>query len=370
MLAEMHAKRPDFPTGAMEMCAVGFDEMIIIRDVHIKMANLTVVGFSDRLTLSHLTKLVLKEIYLGVKPESNPPPAIGAVRSAPQAVVATTLSSSAASTAIALTKQAAPSSSSDFSSASASLSSAAATSLGSTTGATSSSVLLSSSSSASQELAAKKQKKTTNATSLFVAATKGDAPSSSSIEALPIASTGATPTSTVRKWIDVTKGEQFDWEVVHGYDGKEGQESLEPSTEPDLSKHYLLVKTVNPNGYAARVLGISSGDKVYGMTKPSTVRGKPPNKDTRVSNSDILQHIKDSYAAGQRDKEAQKVKAAATRAATKATVSITNIPFYRTAILLFDMNILFYHITYIHHIRRKLLWPQPKPPAPMVRPQR
>ena len=116
--------------------------------------------------------------------------------------------------------------------------------------------------------------------------------------------------------------------MAHGVDGEDdeaGQESLGPSPDQtDLAKTYLLVFTVDPEGYAARVLGLSAGDKIYGMTVPSKDGIASAVKDTRVSGNDILQRIKDSCEAGKQDKEAKKLQTAATRKEKKTLVSITD----------------------------------------------
>jgi hypothetical protein len=128
-----------------------------------------------------------------------------------------------------------------------------------------------------------------------------------------------------KKWIDVKEPKPFHWDVIHGVDGKEGQESLGPSGEKDLSKHYLLVVSVHPEGYAAMVLGIHPGDKIYGMSLFRNGGLGPTVKETRVANSDILKRIEDSQAAGDEDEKAKKAQAAANRSANKDAVRITSI---------------------------------------------
>jgi hypothetical protein len=78
---------------------------------------------------------------------------------------------------------------------------------------------------------------------------------------------------------------------------------LGSSSEPDLAKHYLLVQTVTPGGYAAS-LNIHPGDKVYGMSD----EGDNKKMGTRVTNGQILQRIQDRITAANRDKEEEKKK--------------------------------------------------------------
>jgi DNA-binding GntR family transcriptional regulator len=111
--------------------------------------------------------------------------------------------------------------------------------------------------------------------------------------------------------------------VVHGLDGNEGQESLDPYPGEDFTKHYLLVKHVDDDGYAAQ-LHILPGDKIYGMSVPNKVEGKPAVKDTRVSNTDVLEHIEKSVVDGQKDAIELKEKQNAARTASRNAVRISH----------------------------------------------
>jgi hypothetical protein len=96
-------------------------------------------------------------------------------------------------------------------------------------------------------------------------------------------------------------------------------DSLEPSDDTDLSKHYLLITTVDPDGYASKGLGLLPGDKVYGMSVLAKDR-LTITKETRMSNRDIITHIQDSVSAATADKFAKNKKAAETKKAKQLKV--------------------------------------------------
>ena len=94
-----------------------------------------------------------------------------------------------------------------------------------------------------------------------------------------------------RNWKKIKQGVIFGWEVESIVD-----ESIVDKTSSEyLEKQYLLVRTVDPNGYAGKALKIKPGDKIYGMMVGTV-------KSTRVSNDDILKHIGNCILNSAQDK--------------------------------------------------------------------